>query len=247
MGRSSLLFISYPQNPLAIWLTAPLHSTLNVARLQLVPLTLSSACWSQPFMQMIKASSFPQPSCLPLPSNTTPELNLNTWAFPGFHFETVQLLPLLSSKPVLFHFRDHCSGTQFSAAGLLPSIFCCCKRLSQADLGGGWFNLAHAFGGWNVQEPRPRICRAAGEGQALLQIIAGKRCVGHAEGEALLYSNPSSPSVLAESWQESLFQEKDLCLSSWLHYFKALPRCCDISKFQTRVLERTNHTQTTAD
>lgn len=57
-------------------------------------------------------------------------------------------------------------------------------------------------------------------------------CRTHAEGAALLYSNPSSPSALAESWQESLFQEKDLCLSSWLYYLKALPQCCDISKFQ---------------
>lgn len=33
------------------------------------------------------------PPVLMSSSAPTPELNLNTWAFPGFHFETVQLLP----------------------------------------------------------------------------------------------------------------------------------------------------------
>lgn len=71
--RSSLLFISHPRNPSATWFTASLHATLHVARLWLVPPTLPSACWSQLFMQMRKASSFPQFSCPPLPFNTRTE------------------------------------------------------------------------------------------------------------------------------------------------------------------------------
>lgn len=108
-------------------------STLYVARSRCslrraIPSTLPSACWSQPLMQMRKASSFPQSAWLPCPHT---RIALNTQAFSGFHVDTIQLLLTLLVPNLPLPFQ----GTQFLAPELFQTIFCCCNKLSQDDLG----------------------------------------------------------------------------------------------------------------
>lgn len=128
--RSPLLFNFYLWNPLAICPTAPLHSFL----LCMWPdcdycpewpfLTLPSACWSQPRMQI---RAFPSPPVFPCSHTRTA---LNTQVFSGFQFEIVQLLP----APEL-----HCSSTQFLAPALFQSISVA-MTICQDDLGdSSWF------------------------------------------------------------------------------------------------------------
>lgn len=122
-----------PWNPLAICMTAPLHSFLlcmwpdcDNSLEQPFP-TLPSACWSQPRMQI---RAFPNPPVFPCSHTRTA---LNTQVFSGFHFETVQLLP----TPELH--RRHCSSTQFLAPVLFQSVSVA-MTICQDDLGdSSWF------------------------------------------------------------------------------------------------------------